>query len=69
MRATPMLLANVKIIEELKKFISIVSNNPEILKEFTTVSSGFSRKRKLRFEHLVLLIVKLCKKQTRNWSF
>jgi len=62
MRAIPMSSANVKIIEELKEFISIVSTNPDILKLFTTVSSGFSRKRKLSFERLVLLIAKLCKK-------
>lgn len=62
MLAIPMSLANIKIIEELKEFISIVSNNPEILKEFTTVSSDFSRKRKLSFERIVILIAKLCKK-------
>lgn len=54
--------ANVKIIEELKEFISIIVQQPDLLKQFCNSSSDFSRNRKLPFERIVLLIVKLCKK-------
>lgn len=57
-----MLSANLKIIEELKAFISIVSENPEILEVFSTQKGSFTRERKLPFRRLVLLIAKLCKK-------
>jgi hypothetical protein len=54
--------ANLKIIEELKEFISIATRSPAILKNFTTAEYAFTRKRKLPFNRLVLLIVRLCKK-------
>jgi len=54
--------ANVKIIEELKEFISIIVQRPDLLKQFCNSSSDFSRNRKLPFERIVLLIAKLCKK-------
>jgi hypothetical protein len=57
-----MLDANVKIIEELKEFISIIVQKPDLLKQFGNSESDFSRSRKLPFERIVLLIVKLCKK-------
>jgi hypothetical protein len=53
---------NVKIIEELKNFITIVAGDREILKQFCTSESDFTRTRKLPFEKLALLIAKLCKK-------
>jgi len=54
--------ANLKIIEELKEFISLVSQSPVMLKNFTTSEYAFTRNRKLPFNRLVLLIVSLCKK-------
>lgn len=57
-----MLDANLKIIEELKAFISIVSETPDILEKFSIAKGSFTRKRKLPFDRLVLLIAKLCKK-------
>lgn len=57
-----MLNTNIKIIEELKEFISIIVQRPDLLKHFCNRSSDFSRNRKLPFERIVLLIVKLCKK-------
>jgi len=54
--------ANVKIIEELKQFVSLVMNNPELLAKFSISKGAFTRKRKLTFDRIVLLIVKLCKK-------
>ena len=57
-----MLDANLKIIAELKEFITIVSNKRELLDKFCTSSSDFTRVRKLPFDRLTLLIAKLCKK-------
>lgn len=59
---TPMLEANLKIIEELKLFVSLIKEQPEALSLFSTVKNAFTRTRKLPFERLVLLIAKLCKK-------
>lgn len=57
-----MLQANVKIIAELKQFITIVSSDKELLGRFSVSARDFIRTRKLPFEKLVLLIAKLCKK-------
>lgn len=57
-----MLETNVKIIEELKEFISIIVQSPDLLSQFCNHESDFIRSRKLPFERIVLLIVKLCKK-------
>jgi len=57
-----MLDANLKIIAELKEFITIVASNREVLDKFCTSGSDFTRVRKLPFNKLVLLISKLCKK-------
>ena len=54
--------ANLKIIQELKAFISIVIERPEILDKFRNDPTAFTRDRKLPFERLVVLIAKLCKK-------
>jgi hypothetical protein len=54
--------ANLKIIEELKSFIFIVSSSYELTSLFSTKENSFSRNRKLNFERLVFLIIKLCKK-------
>ena len=53
---------NVKIIADLKNFITNVSGDREILTRFTTAKTDFCRTRKLPFEKLILLILKLCKK-------
>ncbi len=47
---------NVKIITELKNFITIVSGNREILKKFCIADNDFIRTRKLPFEKLVMLL-------------
>jgi hypothetical protein len=57
-----MLAVNVKIIKELKNFITIVSGNRDILEKFCVSERNFIRTRKLPFEKLALLITKLCKK-------
>lgn len=54
--------SNLQIIRELKSFIEIVHNNPFLLQEFSMITDGFTRNRKLPFDKLVLLIAKLCKK-------
>jgi hypothetical protein len=57
-----MIDVNVKIIGELKRFVSLVANTPDLLDKFRRSSTDFTRKRKLSFQSLVLLIAKLCKK-------
>jgi len=52
----------IKIISELKSFISQVAQNEMLLDNFRKSTKDFTRNRKLPFERLVLLIVKLCKK-------
>jgi len=54
--------ANVKLIRELKEFVSIISSDIELLAHFRCSPTDFVRNRKLPFERLVLLIAKLCKK-------
>ncbi len=53
---------NIKIIEDLKNFITTVSGNREILNKFCANEKDFTRSRKLPFKKLTLLILKLCKK-------
>lgn len=57
-----MFATNLKIIAELKQFISLVNEHPEVLKKFSSSDKDFSRERKLTFPRVVLLIGKLCKK-------
>jgi hypothetical protein len=57
-----MLQANVKIIAELKDFVQYVFSHKDVLDRFTFTAGDFSRKRKLPFSELVLLIARLCKK-------
>lgn len=54
--------ANVKLIRELKEFVSILSSDSELLAHFRCSPHDFLRSRKLLFERIVLLIAKLCKK-------
>lgn len=57
-----MLKANLKIISTLKEFLITVANNPEYLNLFRNTETDFTRDRKLPFEKLAMLIVRLCKK-------
>lgn len=57
--------ANLKILGELKNFLSIVSNNEKYLSLFRNSEADFTRKRKLTFDKLALLIAGLRKK---TWS-
>ncbi|BAU53804.1 hypothetical protein MgSA37_01975 [Mucilaginibacter gotjawali] len=52
----------IKIISELKSFVSLIVHNEALLNNFRRSPEDFTRNRKLPFERLVLLIVKLCKK-------
>jgi hypothetical protein len=58
----PMLSANLKILSELKDFITTISNNKLLLQKFSRCEKDFSRNRKLPFTRLAILISKLCKK-------
>ena len=58
----PMIDTNVKLIRELKEFVSLVACDSELLDYFRCSPNDFVRSRKLPFEKLVLLIAKLCKK-------
>lgn len=53
---------NLRIIEELRLFITIVSQDRNLVSLFSLSPNGFTRRRKLCFDRLVLLIAKLCKK-------
>ena len=52
----------IKIISELKSFVSHAVQDDRLLNNFRKSETDFTRNRKLPFERLVLLIVKLCKK-------
>ena len=53
---------NIKIISELKSFLSFTILSKELLMHFSLSDRAFSRTRKLPFDKTVLLIAKLCKK-------
>lgn len=53
---------NIKIISELKSFLQMCLTDSDVMDLCRTSRSAFIRNRKLSFEHLVLFIVKLCKK-------
>jgi len=53
---------NIKIISELKHFLEVCVNDPDVMDLCRNSKSDFVRNRKLSFERLVLFIVKLCKK-------
>ena len=57
-----MLEANLRIISSLKSFLIKVSENSEYKSLFRNAETAFTRKRKLSFDKLVLLIVQLSKK-------
>ena len=53
---------NLKIISELKSFLFFTISDKRLLKYFSVSDKDFTRSRKLPFEKVVVLIVKLCKK-------
>jgi hypothetical protein len=57
-----MLDANIKIISSLKEFLITVAENNNYKSLFRNRETDFTRRRKLSFDKLVLMIVKLCKK-------
>lgn len=57
-----MVEANLKIIKELKIFLSVVSQCPEIRRLVTQKESDFSRERKLTLERIVGIIINLPKR-------
>lgn len=52
----------IKIISELKSFVTQVLHEEGVLDHFRKSGKDFTRNRKLPFDRLVLLIAKLCKK-------
>jgi hypothetical protein len=57
-----MFAINVRILETMKNFVSMVCTQREVLQRFCLDPKAFMRRRKLPFDHLVVLILKLCKK-------
>ena len=57
-----MLDANLRIIRELKLFLQFIVDDSDLLSILSTSPGAFTRRRKLPFERLVLLIARLCKK-------
>lgn len=57
-----MVEANVRIIEELKCFLEIVSNEAEIRKKVTFSETDFTRDRKLNLKRVVSLILNMPKR-------
>jgi hypothetical protein len=53
---------NVKIVSELKEFLTFIGTSSVLLDNFRHSEKDFTRNRKLPFEKLVLFITKLCKK-------
>lgn len=56
------MVANIKIINDLKNFITECSLNAELRALFTSSKADFSRERKLGFERLVLLLINFLKR-------
>ena len=54
--------ANVKIIEELKSFLDVVIEDPEIRELFTTNPTDFSRDRKLPLRKIIGILINLPKR-------
>jgi hypothetical protein len=64
----PMLSANLKILSELKDFITTISNNKLLLQKFSRCEKDFSRNRKLPFTRLAILISKSSAKRPSAWN-
>ncbi|MDB5119295.1 MAG: Transposase protein [Sphingobacteriales bacterium] len=54
--------ANLKIISDLKNFIALSQSDSELKNLFTTSAKHFTRKRKLHFEQVVLILLNFFKK-------
>lgn len=61
-KTKPMADTNIKIIEELKAFLTIINSNSDLKVVFTEHPTDFTRKRKLTFERTILLILNMLKK-------
>lgn len=57
-----MVEANLKIIEELKSFLEIVSSEPDIRKLVTPSETDFSRKRKLTLKRIANFVINMPKR-------
>ena len=57
-----MVSANLKIIEELKLFLNMVIEDPDIKFLFTRNSSDFTRNRKLPLEKIIGMLINLPKR-------
>ncbi|ULQ56422.1 IS4 family transposase [Flavihumibacter rivuli] len=57
-----MLEANLRIIQELKLFLQLIVSDSDLLSFFGNTPTAFTRRRKLTFDRMVLLIARLCKK-------
>jgi len=57
-----MINANIKIIEELKEYISTIKQDDTKRRLFTTSEKDFTKNRKLPLERIVLLIINMLKK-------
>lgn len=57
-----MLSVNVKIITGLKNFITTIMSDRTKLEQYCTSDKAFTRTRKLPFDKLALLLLRLCKK-------
>lgn len=57
-----MVAANVKIIEDLQAFLSLVQQEADVRHHFTSSPQDFTRKRQLPLERVVQLIVSLLKR-------
>lgn len=57
-----MVEANVKIIEELRSFLEIVSSDVELRRQVTQKEEDFSRQRKLPLERVAGLILNMPKR-------
>lgn len=57
-----MVEANVKIIEELKNFLNLISSDPDLRKLVTESENDFSRERKLPLERIAGIIINMPKR-------
>lgn len=57
-----MVEANIKIIEELKEFLRIITVDSDLRALFTNKASDFTRNRKLTYSRTVFLIINMLKK-------
>ena len=61
----PMVAVNVKIIQELKCFLTLILSDSRIKEVCFEIKEDFSRKRKLGFEDTVLLLLNMLKRSLK----